>query len=174
MRYNEKEMKTRSRIQGDTPMMVNRQQLANQIQALNGDQVKALVLDWLMDTEGRIDDFSELLEEILEAVNHSEHQSNVVYGDLDESLTFQPLSAAEMVARSLTVLDEYKRTRQGIPQEQVQEWLDEELRKGIDQVDREETVPYDLKKIKDLASVRVREGLGYTRRNCSALPPSVS
>jgi hypothetical protein len=153
--------------------MVNRQQLANQVQALNGDQVKALVLGWLLDTEGKVDDFGELLE-TLEAVNHSEHQSNVVYGDLDESLTFQPLSAAEMVARSLTVLDEYKRTRQGIPQEQLQEWLDEELQKGIDQVGLEETVPYNLKKIKELASVRVREGLGYTRRNSSALPPSVS
>jgi hypothetical protein len=117
-------MKTRSRIQGDTPMMVNRQQLANQVQALNGDQVKALVLGWLLDTEGRVDDFGELLEETLEAEHPLSEESNIVYGDLDENLTFQPLGEDEMIAKSLQVLEDYKRTRQGISNERAQEWLD--------------------------------------------------
>jgi hypothetical protein len=121
MRYNGKK-KTRLRIQRDTPMMVNRQQLANQVQALNGDQVKALVLGWLLDTEGRVDDFGELLEETLE---HSfSEESHVVYGDLDEGLTFQPLEEAEMIAKSLQVLEEYKKNRQGIPNDRAQDWLD--------------------------------------------------
>jgi Arc/MetJ-type ribon-helix-helix transcriptional regulator len=55
-----------------------------------------------------------------------------------------------------------------------QENLDEELQKGIVQIDRGETVPYDLKKIKGVASARVRENLGYTRKNSAALPPSAS
>jgi hypothetical protein len=51
-------------------------------------------------------------------------ENNVIYGDLDENLTFQPLEEAEMIAKSLQVLEDYKRTRQGISNERVQEWLD--------------------------------------------------
>lgn len=50
--------------------------------------------------------------------------------------------------------------------------LDEELQTGIDQIERGETVPYNLQKIKGLASERVRQGLGYTRENSAALPPT--
>jgi hypothetical protein len=105
-------------------MMVNRQQLANQVQALNGDQVKALVLGWLLDTEGRVDDFGELLEEALETEQSLSEESHIVYGDLDEGLTFQPLEEAEMIAKSLQVLEEYKKNRQGIPNDRAQDWLD--------------------------------------------------
>jgi hypothetical protein len=105
-------------------MMVNRQQLANQVQALNADQVKALVLGWLLDTEGRVDDFGELLEETLETEQSLSEESPIVYGDLDEGLTFQPLEEAEMIAKSLEVLEEYKKNRQGIPNDRAQEWLD--------------------------------------------------
>jgi hypothetical protein len=105
-------------------MMIDRQQLANQVQALDGDRVKALVLGWLLETEGRVDNFSELLEETLEAEHSLREESNVVYGDIDENLTFQPLEEAEMIAKSLQVLEDYKRTRQGISDERVQKWLD--------------------------------------------------
>jgi Arc/MetJ-type ribon-helix-helix transcriptional regulator len=50
------------------------------------------------------------------------------------------------------------------------ELLEAELQKGIDQIDRGETVPYDLEKIKRLASDRIHQGLGYTRKNSAALP----
>jgi hypothetical protein len=105
-------------------MMVDRQLLADQVQALDSDQVKALVLGWLLETEGKVDDFGELLEETLEAERPLSEEGNVVYGDLDENLTFQPLEEAEMIAQSLQVLEDYKRTRQGISNERVQEWLD--------------------------------------------------
>lgn len=55
-----------------------------------------------------------------------------------------------------------------------QEYLDAEVQKGITQVERGETVPYALGKIKDSASERVRKGLGYMRTNSAALPPSAS
>ncbi len=50
------------------------------------------------------------------------------------------------------------------------ELLEAELQTGIDQINRGETVPYDLEKIKRLASDRIRQGLGYTRENSAALP----
>jgi hypothetical protein len=101
-------------------MINDRQQLASQVQSLSGDQVKALVLGWLLETEGRVDDFGDLLEAELDA----EESETCVYGDRDENLNFQPLSEEGMIAKSLQVLAEYKRTRDGVPHEHVQAWLD--------------------------------------------------
>jgi hypothetical protein len=104
-------------------MLTNRNQMAKHVQALNGDQVKDLVIGWLLETEGQINDFTELLEANIEE-NRLQMEDDGVYGDLDEDLDFQPLTEEEMVAKSLDVLAEYKRTGIGIPHERVQEWLD--------------------------------------------------
>jgi hypothetical protein len=47
--------------------------------------------------------------------NRLQMEDGGVYGDLDENLDFQPLTEKEMVAKSLDVLAEYKRTGIGIP-----------------------------------------------------------
>jgi len=44
------------------------------------------------------------------------------YGEIDETLFFQPMTDAEMVESSLQVLDEYKRTGIGVSHEMVREW----------------------------------------------------
>jgi Arc/MetJ-type ribon-helix-helix transcriptional regulator len=69
----------------------------------------------------------------------------------------------DAVTDALTMLHESLRERA--------DYLGTELQKGIDQIDRGETVPYNLEKIKGLASERVRQGLGYTRENSAAIPP---
>jgi hypothetical protein len=104
-------------------MLTNREQMAEHVQALNGDQVKELVLGWLLGTEGQVDDFTELLEANIEE-NRLQMEDGGVYGDLDEDLNFHPLTEEEMIAKSLAVLAEYKRTGTGIPHERVQELLD--------------------------------------------------
>jgi hypothetical protein len=100
--------------------MTDRHQITSHVQLLESDRVKALVLDWLAGTSGSLADFEQLLEADY-AVTDAEELS---YGELDAHGMFQPLTEAEMAAKSLQVLEEYKRTREGVPHEQVGEWLD--------------------------------------------------
>ena len=100
--------------------MTDRHQIANHVQGLDSEQVKALVLDWLAQTDGSLSDFEYLLTAEYAATDEDE----AVYGNRDEQGTFQPLTEAEMAAKSLQVLEEYKRTRKGVPHERVREWLD--------------------------------------------------
>lgn len=53
---------------------------------------------------------------------------------------------------------------------QKNERFDAELHKGIEQIERGETVPYNLKKIKALATERIHQDLEYTRVDSAALP----
>jgi hypothetical protein len=46
------------------------------------------------------------------------------HGQIDETLAFQSLTDPEMVEGSLQVLEEYKRTGNGISHERIREWLD--------------------------------------------------
>jgi hypothetical protein len=82
--------------------------------------VKAIVLEWLEGTEGSLDEF----EQLLEAGSVGMDADELLYGELDEHRTFQPLTEAEMAMKSLQVLEDYKRTRNGVSHERVQEWLD--------------------------------------------------
>ena len=101
--------------------MTNQQAIAHHVEALDSERVKALVLDWLSGTSGSLSDFERLLD--------SEPRNNVdaaalEYGQIEKTLTFQPMTEAEMVESSLQVLDEYKRTGNKVSHEQVREWLD--------------------------------------------------
>jgi hypothetical protein len=80
-------------------------QIANQIQALDSHQVKALVLSWLTDTGGSLQDFESLLQ-------------------AEYPLSDQPQTEAEMIEKSLQALEEYQRTGTGISHDRVREWLD--------------------------------------------------
>jgi hypothetical protein len=92
---------------------MTKSQLLNQIQAMAGHDVKALVLEWLMGTDGRLEDLEQMLD-----------GEEIEYGAIDEQGNFQPLTEAERAAQSLQVLEDYKRDRDGVSHEIVSEWLD--------------------------------------------------
>jgi hypothetical protein len=100
--------------------MTHQQAIAHYIEALDSERVKALVLDWLSRTSGSLSDF----EQLLESEPQSADAAVLEYGQLDETLTFQPMTEAEMVESSLHVLEEYKRIRTGVSHERVSEWFD--------------------------------------------------
>jgi hypothetical protein len=94
--------------------MSNQTTILSYIQELEDHQVKALVLEWLTGTEGSLAELGQLLDA----------GDGQVYGELDPEGRFQPLAEAQMAAKSLEVLEEYKRTRQGVSHDRVSEWLD--------------------------------------------------
>ncbi len=100
--------------------MTHQQAIAHHIEALDSERVKALVLDWLSRTSGSLSDF----ERLLENEPQNADAAALEYGQLDETLTFQPMTDAGMVESSLHVLGEYKRTGNGVSHERVSEWLD--------------------------------------------------
>ena len=99
--------------------MTDRYQITDQVQALESTRVKELVLEWLAGTDGSLDDFEKLLE-----TDYALSDAALPYGELDDQGRFQPLTEAEMAAKSLPTLAAYQRTRVGVPHEQVREWLD--------------------------------------------------
>lgn len=105
--------------------MTDRRTITNQVQTLTSDRVKALVLDWLSETSGSLDDFEHLLEDEFRSPNAAAlNAAALEYGQIDEALTFQPMTELEMVESSLQVLEDYKKTGNGVSHEQVRKWLD--------------------------------------------------
>lgn len=90
----------------------DRQQIANHVQKLGGEQVKALVLDWLSATDASLIDFERLLE--TEYMQPSDPEE-LVYGELDQNLDFRPLTEEEMIHASLEALEDYRNQGGGIP-----------------------------------------------------------
>lgn len=45
------------------------------------------------------------------------------FGEIDEALNFQPLTEAEMVEKSLSSLEAYRRKGSGVLHERVREWV---------------------------------------------------
>lgn len=95
-----------------------RQQIADHVRDLEGEQVKALVLHWLTGTDVSLTEF----ERLLEAEYTSDEET--VYDEFDAALNFQPLTEEEMIHQSLEALEEYRRTGNGIAHARVQEWVD--------------------------------------------------
>jgi len=100
--------------------MTDQQAIANNVKALDSERVKALVLDWLSGTSGSLSDF----EHLLESEPRNKDADALEYGEIDETLFFQPMTDAEMVKSSLLVLEAYKRAGNGVSHERVKEWLD--------------------------------------------------
>jgi hypothetical protein len=98
----------------------NRQKIANHVQELDGEHVKALVLDWLTVTDASLQDF----ERLLSTECASAEPDPEAYGELDQTLSFHPLTETQMIYKSLEALEEYRLTGNGIPHEQVREWAD--------------------------------------------------
>jgi hypothetical protein len=99
----------------------DRQEIAEQIRGLTGDQVKTLVLSWLSATEASLMDFEQLLEN---EYPQTPHEDTMIYGELDETLEFHPLTEEQMIQKSLNALEEYQATGDAVPHQHVQEWAD--------------------------------------------------
>lgn len=99
----------------------DRQQMANHVQELGGDQVKALVLDWLSVTDASLLDFERLLET---EYMHPTDTEESVYGELDQNLNFHPLTEEQMIDSSLDALEAYRNQGGGVPHDRVREWVD--------------------------------------------------
>lgn len=65
--------------------------IVQQVEALDSERVKTLVLDWLSGTSESLNDFERLLE------SHS-HNTNAAleYGQIDETLAFHPIKRCEI------------------------------------------------------------------------------
>ncbi|GAQ00191.1 hypothetical protein [Leptolyngbya sp. NIES-2104] len=98
--------------------MTDQHAIAHQVEELDSERVKALVLDWLSETSGSLSDFERLLG------GEPRQETALEYGQLDEALSFHQMTNAEMVESSLQVLAEYKRKRNGVSHERVRDWLD--------------------------------------------------
>lgn len=105
----------------------DRQQIASYVQGLDGEHVKALVLNWLTVTDASLQDF----ERLLSTESTSAEPEPEAYGELDRTLNFHPLTETQMIHKSLEALEEYRLTGNGISHEKVREWADN---LGIDNV----------------------------------------
>jgi hypothetical protein len=99
----------------------DRQQIASHVQELGGEQVKALVLDWLSVTDASLVDFERLLET---EYMHPSNTEESVYGELDQNLNFHPLTEEQMIQASLDALEEYRNMGGGVSHDRVREWAD--------------------------------------------------
>ena len=102
------------------PLSNDRQQIASHVQLLDGEHLKALVLDWLTVTDASLQDF----ERLLSTDCTSGEPEPEAYGEIDRTLNFHPLTETQMIHRSLEALEEYRLTGNGIPHEQIREWAD--------------------------------------------------
>jgi hypothetical protein len=100
-------------------MTSSKQQIVRHIQALESDQVKSLVLNWLTQVEENdLIEFEQLLD------SQVADRGAIAGDELDETFGSQPLTEEAMVEESIRVLEDYQRNPQGIPHNQVREWLD--------------------------------------------------
>lgn len=83
---------------------------------MEGHEVKALVLAWLAETAGSLDEFGQLLGDAA--------ADDLTYGEIDPQGNFQALTEAQMASQSLAALEAYKLDRDGVSHDQVGEWLD--------------------------------------------------
>lgn len=88
-------------------------QLAEQLQALPGEQVKALVLQWLLTSDATIVGLNQQLMTM---------EAGVEIGEIDADGTLQPLSEAVMIEQSLAALKHYQQTGVAIPHDLIQQW----------------------------------------------------
>jgi hypothetical protein len=89
--------------------------------------VKALVLNWLSETNGTLADFESLL-----VSEQLDDQDSVQYGMFDDRGQFQPLTEEMQIQQSLEALEEYRLKGGGVSHDglrptkghRVSEWLD--------------------------------------------------
>ncbi|MBG1260976.1 hypothetical protein [Nostoc commune] len=97
-----------------------RQQILEHIETLPPEQVKTLLLTWLTSSSGDLEDFEQLLTN--QATQTTEESFE--YGEIDTTLSFQPLTEAQMIQQSQSALEAYRRTGTGVAHDRVREWAD--------------------------------------------------
>ncbi len=97
-----------------------RQQILEHLEALSGEQVKTLLLTWLTNSSGNLEDFEKLLTNQTTQITEESFE----YGEIDSALNFQPLAEAEMVQQSKLALEAYRRKGSGVAHNRVREWAD--------------------------------------------------
>ncbi|TAG71520.1 MAG: hypothetical protein EAZ23_18030 [Oscillatoriales cyanobacterium] len=75
-------------------------QLHAKIQVMSSDAVKAIALSWLNQSNGNL------------------------WGEIDTANEFQPLGEEQTIAMSLSVLEDYQKSKIGISGDRVKEWAD--------------------------------------------------
>lgn len=90
-----------------------RLQLAEQLQALSGEQVKALVVQWLLTSDATIAG----LDQHLMAT-----EPGIEFGEVDAGGTFHSVSEAAMIEQSLAALEYYQQTGVAISHDRIQQW----------------------------------------------------
>jgi len=97
-----------------------KEQILEHIEVLPSKKVKTLLLVWLTNSSGNLDDFKQLLENQRSSVIENTFE----YGEIDEDLNFQPLTEAQMVQQSKLALEEYHRQNSGVAHDAVRKWAD--------------------------------------------------
>jgi hypothetical protein len=88
-------------------------QLAEHLQALSGEQVKALILQWLLTSDATVAGLNQQLIAM---------ESAMEFGEIDVDGAFHPLSEVAMIEQSLTALKHYQQTGIAIPHDRIQQW----------------------------------------------------
>ncbi len=97
-----------------------KQQILEHIEPLPPEEVKTILLTWLMSSSENLEDFEQLL---INQPTQADRES-FEYGEVDSALNFQPLTEAETIEQTKLVLEEYRRKGSGIPHSVVREWAD--------------------------------------------------
>ncbi len=88
-------------------------QLAEHLQALSGEQVKALILQWLLTSDATVVELNQQLMAM---------ESAMEFGEIDTDGEFHPLSEVAMVEQSLAALKHYQQTGIAISHDRIQQW----------------------------------------------------
>jgi hypothetical protein len=97
-----------------------RQQILEQLEGLPPEQVKILLFNWLNISEGDLEDFERLVANQPNQITEEVFE----FGEIDTKLNFQPLTESEMVEKSLSSLETYRRKGSGVAHNRVREWVD--------------------------------------------------
>lgn len=96
------------------------QQILELIEPLPGEQVKHLLLKWLINSSGNLADF----EELLGALSNQKTEELLDYGEIDSALNFKPLGEEEMVRQSKLALETYRLKGVCVAHNRVREWAE--------------------------------------------------
>ena len=97
-----------------------RKQILERLEPLPGEQVKNLLLQWLINSSGNLEDFQELLK----SQSHQKIEELLDYGEIDSGLNFRSLTEEEMIRQSKLALEAYHREGFSVSHDRVREWAD--------------------------------------------------
>ena len=97
-----------------------RKQILERLELLPGEQVKNLLLKWLINSSGNLEDF----EELLKSQSNQKTEELLDYGEMDSALNFRSLTEEEMICQSKLALEAYHREGVSVTHDRVREWVD--------------------------------------------------